>query len=116
LAAENPGQHLCLAVVSTFIDEDPTGSFGFACPEIAFPPSHPNEAQTIEIDLAIVAMRDVPEQDRFAEAVIGGLRERAGARYGATAIVEPVTRDAPSGRIGHERLHWNRRQTCHRQT
>ena len=44
------------------------------------------------------------EQDRLAEAVVRGLGERAGAGDSAAAIVEPVSRDVPVGRLGHENL------------
>ena len=55
-----------------------------------------------------MALPDVPEQHRLAEAVVRGLGERAGARDGAAAIVEPVSRDVPVGRLGHENLHERR--------
>src|SRR5262249_38922621 len=42
------------------------------------------------------------EQNRLAEAVIRSLREGAGTRDGAAAIVEPITRDVPAGTLGHE--------------
>ena len=66
-----------------------------------------------------MALPDVPEQDRLAEAVVRGLGERAGARDGAAAIVEPVSRDVPVGNLGHENLHERQhdvnRGLCHRQ-
>src|SRR5262249_10404012 len=92
LAAENPGKHLRLALVGAIVDEDPGAPLGLPRPQIAFPSSHPDEAQTVEIDIAVMALPDVPEQDRLAEAVVRGLGERAGARDGAAAIVEPVSR------------------------
>jgi hypothetical protein len=45
---------------------------------------------------------DVPKEHRLAEAVVRGLREGAGASDGATAIVEPITRDVPVGNLSHE--------------
>jgi hypothetical protein len=59
-----------------------------------------------------MALPDVPEQHRLAEAVVRGLGERAGARNGAAAIVEPVSRDVPVGKLGHESLHERRQQNC----
>ena len=50
-------------------------------------------------------MLDVPEQDRLADAVVRSLGEGAGARDGAAAIVEPVSRDVPAGNLDHEDLH-----------
>src|SRR5262249_30080425 len=77
---------------------------GLPCPEIAFPSSHPDEAQTVKIDIAVMALPDMPEQDRLAEAVVRGLGECAGAGDSAAAIVEPVSRDVPVGKLGHESL------------
>ena len=73
-------------------------------PEIAFPSPHPDEAETVEVDVAVVATLDVPEENRLAETVVRGLSERAGARDGAAAVVEPVSRDVPRGNSGHEDL------------
>src|SRR6516165_6311984 len=103
LAAENAGKHLRLALVGTLVDEDTGAALGLSRPEIAFPSSHPDEAQTVEIDVAVMALPDVPEQDRLAEVVVRGLRKGAGARDGAAAIVEPVSRDVPAGNLSHER-------------
>src|SRR5262249_44767939 len=77
---------------------------------LAFPaqrsPSHlPTRTKTVEIDIAVMALPDVPEQHRLAEAVVRGLGERAGAGDSAAAIVEPVPRDVPVGKLGHESLH-----------
>ena len=46
----------------------------------------------------------MPEKDRLTEAVVGCLREGAGASDGAAAIVEPISRDVPVGNLSHEDL------------
>src|SRR5262249_60485378 len=69
LAAENAGKYLRLALVGAIVDEDASAPLGLSCPEIAFPSSPPHEAQTVEIDIAVMALPDVPEQDGLAEAV-----------------------------------------------
>src|SRR5437899_2650881 len=51
-----------------------------------------------------MAALDVPEKDRFAEAVVRGLSERAGTRDGTAAVVEPVADNVPDGTSGHEDL------------
>src|SRR6516162_8003532 len=51
LAAENAGKHLRLALVGTLVDEETGAALGLSRPEIAFPSSHPDEAQTVEIGL-----------------------------------------------------------------
>src|SRR5262249_29791640 len=45
-AAKNDGKHLCLALVGPVVDENTGATLGLSCPEIAFPSSHPNEAQS----------------------------------------------------------------------
>ena len=51
LPAENAGKHFRLALVGAIVDEDAGAPLGLPCPEIAFPSSHPDEAQTVEIDM-----------------------------------------------------------------
>src|ERR1700730_10528314 len=104
LAAENAGKHLGLAVIGAIVEEDACASLDLARPEIAFPSPHADEAQTVEIDIAIMAIPDVPEKDRLAEAVVWGLGKGAGARDGAAAVVEPITDDVPAGALGHDEL------------
>jgi len=50
-----------------------------------------------------MATLDVPEQNGLAETVVRSLRESAGARDGTAAIVEPVSRDVPLGKLGHRK-------------
>ena len=90
------------ALVGTLVDEETGRPLGLTRPEIALPSAHPDEAETIEIDVAVLATLDVPEEDRLAEAVVWRLSERAGARDGAAAVVEPVSRDMPSWDCVHE--------------
>ena len=66
--------------------------------------SHPDEASTVKVDIAVMAISDVPEQNRFAETVIWRLGERARASNGAATVVEPVSRDVPAGNFGHDDL------------
>jgi hypothetical protein len=114
MAAENAGKHLRLALVGAVVDEDASGPLGLSRPEIAFPSSHPDEAQTVEVDIVVMATPDMPEEDRLAEAVVRRLSKGAGARDGAAAIIEPVSRNAtcplpilarPSARVPSVRFH-----------
>jgi hypothetical protein len=91
-----------LALVGALVDEDAGGSLDLSCPQITLPTSNPDEAQIIEIDIAVLAVPNVPKQDRLAGAVVRGLGERAWARNGAGAIVEPVSRDVPAGNLGQD--------------
>src|SRR5262245_11669110 len=105
IAAEKAGKHLSLAIIRAVVDEDTGGALDLSRPEIAFPSCHADEAHTVDIDVAVMAMLDVPEQHPLAKAVVRGLGEGAGTRDGATAIVEPVSRDVPAGNLSHEDFH-----------
>jgi hypothetical protein len=50
----NARKHLRLALVGTLVDEEAGAALGLSRPEIAFPSSHPDEAQTVEIDIAVM--------------------------------------------------------------
>ena len=65
-------------------------------PEITLPTADPNKAEIIELNIAVMAFADVPEQHRFAEAIIGRLGKGARARNCAAAVVEPIADDMPS--------------------
>ena len=105
LATENPGKHFSLAFVGTLVDEDASSPFCLPRPEIAFPSSHADEAQIIEIDITVAAITDVPEQNRFTKAVVRCLGECAGACDSAATVVEPVSGDVPAGNLGHQDFH-----------
>jgi hypothetical protein len=100
-AAENERKRLRLALVSALVDEDTGCPLNLPRPEIAFPSAHPDEAETVEVDVAVVATLDMPEENRLAETVVRRLSERARARDGAAAIIKPVSCDVPSGNCGH---------------
>src|SRR5262249_12031068 len=101
-ASDNKLNRLGLTLVGTLVDEETGRTRGLPRPEVAFPSAHSDEAEAVEIDLAILATLDVPKEDRFAKAVVGRLRERAGARDGAGAVVEPVSRDVPGLACVHD--------------
>src|SRR5262249_58164152 len=61
LATKNAGKHLRLALVGAIVDEDAGAPLGLPRPEIAFPSSHPDEAQTVEIDITVMALPHMPE-------------------------------------------------------
>src|SRR5262245_44430835 len=105
LAPDNTRKHLRLALVRALVNEDTSRPLCLPGPEIAFPAPNPEEAQTVESDVAVVALPDVPEENRLAVPVVWGLGKGAGAGDGAAAIVEPVADDVPAGYLGHEHLH-----------
>ena len=50
-----------LALVGALVDEDAGGSLDLSCPQITLPTSDPAEAQIIEIDIAVLAVPNVPK-------------------------------------------------------
>src|SRR5262249_4472718 len=96
-ATKDERQRLGLAAVSPLADENAGRSRHLAGPEISLPAADANEAEPVEIDVSVVAPLDVPEKDGFAVAVVRGLGERAGARDGAAAVVEPISQNVPGG-------------------
>src|SRR5262245_54853134 len=103
MTPENAGKHLRLTVVGAVVDEYAGRALGLSRPEITFVSSYSDEAKSVEIYIAVVAMTDVPEQDLLAETVVWCLREGAGARDDAAAIIEPISRDVPARNLRHDR-------------
>src|SRR4051812_13904726 len=108
-ARETPGtttddrrQCLYLAVIGVLIDIEPSDPGRLARPEIALPTADPHEAQVVELNVAVMALADMPEQHRLAEAVIRGLSEGARTGNRAAAVVEPVADNVPVRNIAHE--------------
>src|SRR5262249_18055364 len=95
-ASDNKRKHVCLALVGTLVDEKTGRSFSPPRPKISVPSSHPEEAETVEIDVTVAATLDVPEEHRLAVAVVRSLGEGAGTRDGAAAVVKPVSGDVPA--------------------
>src|SRR5262245_6071771 len=62
-ASDNKLQRLGLPLVGTLVDEEPGRTLGLPRPKITFPSAHPDETETVEIDVSILAMLDVPEED-----------------------------------------------------
>jgi hypothetical protein len=82
LAAEYPGKSLRRELVGAHVDKDASGSPNLSGPQITLPSSNPDKAQIIEFDVAVVAFPDVPEKDRLARAVIGGVARKCRGRRG----------------------------------
>src|SRR5262249_49652256 len=95
-AANDCWQRLHLPVVGMLVNIE-TGDPGrLSRPEIALPAADPHKAEIVELNIAVMAFADVPEQHRFAETIIGRLCKSAGAGNRAAAVVEPVADDMPA--------------------
>ena len=100
-APENEGKCFRLALVGALVDKKTEATFGLPGPEIAFPSAHPDEAEAIEIDVAVIATLDVPEKNRLAITLIRRLSECTRACDGAATVVKPVARNLPRRNVGH---------------
>ena len=69
-ASDDKGERLGLALVGALVDEEAGRALGLPRPKITFPSADPDEAQAVEINIAVPATLDVPEEDRLAEAVV----------------------------------------------
>jgi hypothetical protein len=74
---------------------------GLSRPEVALPAADPHKTELVELDVAVMALADMPERHRFTETVIGRLSEGARARNRAAAVVEPVADDMPTRNAAH---------------
>ena len=72
LATENSRKHLSLAFVGALVDEDAGGSLNLTRPQITLPSPNPDATQFVHVDIAEVAVPDVPKQDRLAKAALSG--------------------------------------------
>src|SRR5262249_18761801 len=100
-AANDCRQRLHLPVVGMIIDVAPSEPRRLPRTEVALPSADPHKAEVVELDIAVMAFADVPEQHRFAEAIIGRLCKGAGAGNRAAAVVEPVADDMPARNVAH---------------
>src|SRR5690606_25380223 len=98
LTAENGPERGTLLLVRAFVEEHRGVRIGVGtCPGVAGEGAEHQDVQTIEPHVTEAAFPDVPDQHTLTVAVGRGLGERAGARYGALAHVEPVAGQAPTG-------------------
>ena len=102
--ADDRRQHSHLAVVGVLVDIESGDAARLAGPQIALPAADPHKAQIVELDVAVMALADMPEQHRLAEPVIRRLPEGARAGDRAAAIVEPVADDVPIRDVAHRDL------------
>ncbi len=86
------------------IDIEPSDPGRLSRPEITLPTADPNKAEIVELDVAVMALADVPEQHRFTKAVIRRLGKGARAWNCAAAVVEPVADDVPARNVAHPAL------------
>jgi hypothetical protein len=59
-----------MALIGALVDKDAGGTVDLTGPQIALPSPYPDKAQIIEVDIAVVALPDVPKQDRLEDAVV----------------------------------------------
>jgi hypothetical protein len=86
------------------VDIEASDPCGLPRPEITLPTADPNKAEIIELNIAVMAFADVPEQHRFTKTVIRRLGKGARTWNCAAAVVEPVADDVPARNVAHPAL------------
>src|SRR5690606_22566292 len=102
LAAENALQCSALRFVRALVHENRILEIAGLLPDVAAERTEHRNIQAVEIDGAVAALLDVPDENALAEPVVGRLGPRAGAGNCAAAHVEPLTREVPLLNIGHD--------------
>src|SRR6516165_8130008 len=103
-AADDCRQCLHLPVVGMVIDIKAGDPSRLSRPEVALPAADPDKAEIVELDAAIMALANVPEQHRFTKAVIWRLRKGAWTGNRAAAVVEPIADNMPARNLAHQAL------------
>jgi hypothetical protein len=94
LATEDRLQCLPLPLVRSFIDEKTQLGFG-ASPEVPFKTAKRQQIKAVELNVAKVALSNMPDEHALTAIVGRRLGKFTGARDVAAADVEPVTREPP---------------------
>ena len=76
--------------VGVAVDEMPAARLTLSRPKITLPSSNPDEAQIIESDIAVVAVSDVPKQDRLA-----GLSGACAKAHGPATARQQLSNQSP---------------------
>jgi len=90
-----------LPLVGPLVDEEAHSGLGLARPEIAFEFTQGHQAESVEPDVAVVTLPDVPGKHAGAGIVGRRLSKFAGAWNTAAADVEPIADKTPLG----DRIH-----------
>src|SRR5712671_4578743 len=99
-AADDCRQRLHLPVVGMIINIEAGDPRRLPRPEVALPAADPHKAEIVELDVAIMALADVPEQHRFTKAVIRRLGK--GARAGNCAAAGGAERACLADGLGRD--------------
>jgi hypothetical protein len=60
--------------------------------------------RSVQCNIIVAALSDVPDQDPVTVVVVGGLSPRTGAGNVASAYVEPLTLGVPGRYVSHDPL------------
>jgi hypothetical protein len=95
IAAENFRNCVRLNVVGPIVDNNAGTNACIVVPKVSVKTSYLYNTEIIEFDASKMTFPDVIEKNVFAKIIVWGLTERAGTGDSATAVVEPITGDAP---------------------
>jgi hypothetical protein len=69
-------------------------------PKVSIKTPHLDDTEIIEFDISKMTFPDVPEKNVLAKIIVWRLTKCARASDSTTAVVEPVTSDAPIRGVG----------------
>jgi hypothetical protein len=95
LAPEDRLQSPPLPIIGPFVDEEAHPNFGFVGPDIAFESSKAQQVETVESDIAVVTLADMPSKHACTFIVGGRLSKFARTRNVTAADVEPIASEMP---------------------
>jgi hypothetical protein len=90
------GKRVRLGVAGSIVDNSASTAPRIVVPKVSLKTSDLRNTKIVEFDVTKMTFPDVPEKNVFAQIVVRGLSEGAGAGDRAAAVVEPITGDAPT--------------------
>jgi hypothetical protein len=100
IATENFRNRVRLSVAGSIVDNHASTASRIVVPKVSIKTPHLDDTEIIEFDISKMAFPDVPEKNMLTVIVVWGLTKCARASDGTTAVVEPITSDAPIRGIG----------------
>ena len=100
--ADDGRQRVDLCIICMIVDIHAANARSLPRPEVALPTTDPDKAQILELDVAEMALVDMPKQHRLAKPVVWRLSKGTRARDRAAAVVKPLTDEVPTRDVAHE--------------
>jgi hypothetical protein len=101
IATENFRNRVRLIVAGSIVDNYASTASRIVVPKVSIKTPHLDDTEIIEFDISKMTVPDMPEKHVLAKIVVWGLTKCARASDSTTAVVEPITSDAPIRGIGY---------------